>query len=510
MKTLRLILNDQLSHSIAALSNCNKHSDIVLMIETLDELKRVKHHKKKIILLLSAMRHFSEELKANGYKIEYIQLEDARNTQSLKKELKKAIEKHQPSQVVVTHPSEYGLLHAIKQWGKKSKIPFKILEDNRFMCSKKEFKTWSTGRKQLRMEYFYRHMRKKHAILMDESKPVGGKWNFDSENRNPFKKKTHIPKTHQSKPDAITKNVIALIPKFFSDHFGDSTHFHFAVTRRQALIALKKFIHERLSQFGDHQDIMQQDEPWMYHAHISFYLNCGLLLPHECIRAAEKAYHAKKVPLNAAEGFIRQILGWREYIRGIYWLKMPQYAKENYLDAKNPLPNFYWTGHTKMNCMKQCILQTKQLAYAHHIQRLMVLGNFALLSAVNPKAVNEWYLIVYADAYEWVELPNVSGMVLFADGGTLGSKPYAASGAYINKMSNYCQQCPYRVNKKNGPDACPFNYLFWHFLARNRKKLINNPRIRMMYNTYDKMHPERKNAIKKDSMRFLQKLINQE
>ena len=249
---------------------------------------------------------------------------------------------------------------------------------------------------------------------------------------------------------------------------------------------------------------MIEGEPWMYHSHIGFYLNCGLLLPLECAMAAENAYHQKKVPLNAAEGFIRQIIGWREYVRGIYWLKMPEYAEENFFEAKRDLPNFYWTANTKMNCLRQSVIETKENAYAHHIQRLMVLGNFTLLAGIDPKQVNEWFLTVYADAFEWVELPNVSGMVLFADGGYLASKPYAAGGNYIDKMSDYCKNCSYKVKKKTGSDACPFNYLYWDFLARNRKKLQNNYRVGMMYKIYDRMDDNKKQTISNDSQLFLE------
>jgi deoxyribodipyrimidine photolyase-related protein len=297
--------------------------------------------------------------------------------------------------------------------------------------------------------------------------------------------------------------VIDLVAQKFSSHFGNLDNFYFAVTREQALQVLDKFISERLANFGDYQDAMVQNEPWLYHSHISFYINCGLLDPLECIESVQKAYYDKKVPLNATEGFIRQILGWREYIRGIYWLKMPEYADLNYFNATKNLPEFYWNANTKMNCLRQCVLETQQNAYAHHIQRLMVLGNFALLAGIDPKQVNEWFLIVYADAYEWVEMPNVTGMILYADGGYFASKPYAAGGNYINKMSNYCKNCSYKVTQKNGDNACPFNYLFWDFLIRNRSKLENNPRIGMMYRTFDKMDSDKKAAIRLDSERFL-------
>lgn len=341
---------------------------------------------------------------------------------------------------------------------------------------------------------------------MDGNKPIGGKWNYDYENRKSPPKEINIPKPYCAKIDNITREVLQLVQEKFPEHFGDLEPFYFAVTREQALEALRLFIKERLCNFGDYQDAMLEGEPWMYHSHISFYLNCGLLLPLECVRAAEHSYHKELASLNAVEGFIRQIMGWREYVRGIYWLKMPKYKEENFFNAKHNLPGFYWDANTKMNCLRQCVLETKQNAYAHHIQRLMVLGNFALIAGIDPKQVNEWFWIVYADAYEWVELPNVSGMILFADGGYLASKPYAAGGSYINKMSNYCKNCSYKVKKKNGPDACPFNYLYWDFLARHQKKLRSNSRISMIYNIYDRMNKDQKQAISDDSQNLLTSL----
>jgi deoxyribodipyrimidine photolyase-related protein len=398
------------------------------------------------------------------------------------------------------------VLANIERWEQAFGISVEVLPDNRFMSKPEQFAEWARGRKQLRMEYFYREMRKEYGILMEGDKPLGGQWNYDTENRKPPKEGLKIPTPSSYVPDAITQEVMTSVAKRFGDHFGDLEPFYFAVTREQALDVLQQFITQRLSHFGDYQDAMIEGEPWMYHSHISFYLNCGLLLPLECVQAAEAAYHRGEAPLNAVEGFIRQIIGWREYVRGIYWLNMPNYAEQNFLEATRDLPNFYWTAETKMNCLRQCVLETKQNAYAHHIQRLMVLGNFALISGVEPKQVNAWFLIVYADAYEWVELPNVSGMILFADGGYLASKPYAAGGGYIHKMSDYCQHCSYKVTKKNGPDACPFNYLYWDFLARNREKLASNHRVGMMYKTYDRMDGEKQEAIREDSRRFLEAL----
>lgn len=510
MRSLIFILGDQLSHSISSLSHCNKSQDIVFMCEVLEEANYVKHHKKKIVFLFSAMRHFSLELKAKGYTVDYIPLSDIKNTGSFRGEIQRAIKRHRPDRIIVTFPAEYRVLKNIESWQSEFCLPVEISEDSRFLFKLDDFALWAQKRKQLRMEFFYREMRKHHNILMDGTKPIGGKWNYDSENRKTPKRGLMIPQTYTAKPDTITKDVLKLVSDYFPNHFGDLTSFHFAVTRENALQAMKDFINRRLAMFGDYQDGMLQGEPWLFHSHLSFYLNCGLLLPLECVRACEQAYYEKKAPLNAVEGFIRQVIGWREYVRGIYWLKMPDYAQTNFFKTKRKLPNFYWTGNTKMNCLKQCVIETKQNAYAHHIQRLMVLGNFALIAGIDPKDVNAWFLTVYADAYEWVELPNVSGMALFADGGLLASKPYAASGSYIHKMSDYCQSCSYKVNKKNGPDACPFNYLYWDFLARNHDKLSNNQRMGLIYKLYDRMDQKRKHAIKEDSKSFLNSLNKEE
>jgi len=506
MKTLRFILGDQLSDSISSLQGYNHNQDMVFMCEVHSEGTYVKHHKKKIAFLFSAMRHFAEDLKNRNYNIEYTQLNDPHNTGSLSGEVKRLCQKHSFSKIIITHPGEYRVLEEIRTLEHDLNIPIEIREDDRFICTLDAFTQWASGRKQLRMEYFYREMRKKYNILMDGDQPVGGQWNYDADNRKPPKEGLNIPAPYTGKIDKITQNAISLVAENFDDHFGDIEPFYFAVTRQDALRVLEKFVQQRLHHFGDYQDAMIQGEPWMYHSHISFYLNCGLLLPLECVQAAEQAYYNGTAPLNAVEGFIRQIMGWREYVRGIYWLNMPNYAEKNFFNAQNKLPEFYWSGHTKMNCLRQCVLETKENAYAHHIQRLMVLGNFALLAGIAPNHVNEWFLIVYADAYEWVELPNVSGMILYADGGYLASKPYAAGGSYINKMSDYCKNCSYKVSQKNGPNACPFNYLYWDFLDRNRAQLSNNPRVGMMYRTFDRMDAEKQQAIRADSADFIRKM----
>ena len=506
MKTLRLILGDQLSHSLASLQVADKQHDVLLMCEVVEEATYVKHHQKKIAFLFSAMRHFAQELEEKGFNVDYVKLDEADNSGSFEGEVERALKRHKAEALSVTFPGEYRVLEAMQSWQDKFGIPVEILDDDRFLCSGEEFAEWAEGRKQLRMEYFYREMRKKFEILMEGDDPIGGKWNYDQENRKPPKEGLDIPATYQAKNDEITEEVIALVSKRFDSHFGDIEPFFFAVTRSQALYALEKFIDERLGQFGDYQDAMVQGEPWMYHSHLSFYINCGLLLPLECVQKAEQAYHDGKAPLNAVEGFIRQIIGWREYVRGIYWLKMPEYAQENFFNAKRDLPEFYWTGETKMNCLRQCVNETKENAYAHHIQRLMVLGNFALLAGIEPKQVNEWFLIVYADAYEWVEAPNVIGMSQFADGGIVGSKPYVSSGAYINRMSDYCKSCQYKVSVKTGEEACPFNLLYWDFLVRHRDRFKSNPRMGQMYATWDRMDEDKRGTIRADAASWLAKL----
>ncbi|MGE4313545.1 MAG: cryptochrome/photolyase family protein [Pseudobdellovibrionaceae bacterium] len=506
MKTLRLVLGDQLTHTLASLEDASPSEDVILICEVMAEATYVKHHKKKIAFLFSAMRHFAKELEDKGFKVRYVRLDDPQNGGSFRSEVERAVKDVQPDQICLTFPGEYRVLEEMKTWQTDFGIPVEIREDTRFLCSPNAFAKWAAGRKSLRMEFFYREMRKKYDLLMNGPDPVGGAWNYDQDNRKPAEDDLDIPAPYRAQTDEITENVLTLVAEKFDDHFGDLEPFYFAVTRDQALYALDKFIAERLANFGDYQDAMVEGKAWMFHSHLSFYINCGLLLPLEVVKKAEEAYERGDAPLNAVEGFIRQIIGWREYMRGIYWLKMPDYERENFLSAKRDLPWLYWGGQTRMNCLKQCVKETKENAYAHHIQRLMVLGNFALIAGLDPDQVNDWYMVVYADAYQWVELPNVTGMILFADGGLLGSKPYAASGAYINRMSDYCKNCSYQVSKKNGPKACPFNYLYWDFLSRNADKLQGNPRLSMVYNSWRKMDDEKKQAVRDDTERFFKAL----
>ena len=499
------MLGDQLSPRLSSLDDY-KSGDVILMAELASEAGYANHHQKKIAFIFSAMRHHAEDLRHQGFHVDYIRFDADGNTGSFEGEVARALERHEISHIVVTSPGEYRLLDNFKTWEERFHIPVDIRDDDRFLTTIDDFKEWAEGRKSLRMEFFYRELRRKYNILMEGQDPVGGSWNYDSENRQPPKSGLNPPARHSTSPDTITGDILTLVADRFGDHFGNLDDFDFAVTRHDALAVLDRFITERLPMFGTYQDAMVDGEPWMYHAHIGLYLNAGLLLPLEVIQAAENAYHQGFAPLNAVEGFIRQILGWREYVRGIYWLKMPDYAALNFLEATRPLPEFYWTADTSMRCLNQAVTETKENAYAHHIQRLMVLGNFALLAGINPQDVNHWFLSVYADAYEWVELPNVSGMTLFADGGYLASKPYASSGAYINKMSTYCKKCDYKVAVKNGPTACPFNYLYWDFLMRNAETLSNNPRMGMPYRTLAKMDDVKKQTIVSDAKLFLENL----
>lgn len=503
MRTLRFVLGDQLSENISSLQGHDDAQDVLFMCEVMEEATYVRHHPKKIAFLFSAMRHFAQAQRDVGRRVDYVTLDDAHNTGSFTRELQRAVTRWQPQRVVVTFSGEHRVQRMMQGWEALLGVPVEIMPDTRFMCSIEAFAQWAQGRKQLRMEYFYREMRKQYQVLMAHGAPVGGQWNYDAENRQPPKLHMAIPAPTMFEPDDVTRDVLAMVAHHFSAHFGDVLPFHFAVTRAQALQVLEEFIQQRLRYFGDYQDAMLRDEPWMYHAHISFYLNCGLLEPLECVRAAEDAYYRDNLPLNAVEGFIRQVMGWREYVRGLYWLYMPEYAAMNALGASRSLPDFFWTGHTSMHCMQQCIEQTKQHAYAHHIQRLMVLGNFTLLAGIHPDEVNAWYLMVYADAFEWVELPNVTGMILHADGGMMASKPYAASGQYIDRMSDYCKQCRYDVGKRTGANACPFNYLYWHFMQQHRERLSANPRMQMMYRTLDRMQEQTKQQMMAEAQQFL-------
>ena len=501
-----LIFGDQLSLDISSLAVANKARDIVVMAEVDEEATYVRHHKKKIALVFSAMRHFAAMLKAQGWRVAYTRLDDSENPGSIDRILKRICDQNPPTQIIVTEPGEYRVEQALTAFADASDLELVFQEDSRFICSKKTFRDWADGRKQLRLENFYRDMRRKTGLLMSNDKPVGGRWNFDRDNRLPFDGAIQPPKPFRAAPDAVTREVLDLVETRFSDHFGTLEPFKFAVTHQQAEWAADHFLEYLLPNFGPYQDAMDLDHRFLFHSVLSPYLNIGLLDALDLCRRAEEKYRTGDAPLSSVEGFIRQIIGWREFVRGVYWLKMPSYADANFFRATRPLPAFYWTGETEMACLKAAINQTIDDAYAHHIQRLMITGNFAMLVGTDPHAVHEWYLSVYADAYEWVEMPNTLGMSQFADGGVIASKPYAPGGNYINRMSNYCKTCCYKVRQKTGEAACPFNYLYWDFMARHQPVLANNPRLGPLYRTWQRMSQEKQSEYRKSAASFLAKL----
>ena len=503
MTTLRVILGDQCAEALSALDGLDPARDVVLMAEVRAECTYVRHHKQKIVLVLSAMRHLAQRLEARGIRVAYTRLDDPANTHSLAGEVARIAAQVKPARIVCTHPGEWRVLQDMLGWHGATGIPVEIREDTRFLCTLDRFKAWAGAKKQLRMEFFYREMRRATGLLMEGAEPAGGQWNFDHDNRERLPADVTPPRPRRFPPDALTREVMALVEREFPDHFGTLDAFAWPVTAEDAAAALDDFIVHRLSGFGTWQDAMAEGQPTLFHALIGAALNVGILDSGTACAAAERAWREGRAPLNAVEGFIRQILGWREYVRGLYWARMPGYRETNALGAMRPLPGFYWTGETRMACLSAAIRQTRDLAYAHHIQRLMVTGNFALLAGLDPDAVNEWYMVVYADAYEWVELPNTHGMALFADGGVMASKPYAASGAYINRMSDHCRGCAFDVKAATGPRACPFNFLYWDFIARHAALLARNPRMAMPLRTLAKMDPAKVRAMRDAAARFL-------
>lgn len=480
-RNLVIVLGDQLNSDSAVFDDFDRERDVVWMAEVSEESTHVWTHKARIAIFLSAMRHFAKALEKKNIHVAYRKLDDKLNSGSLAEELEAAVEKFKPERLILVQPGEWRVLESLESIAKEAGVELEIRPDRHFLSTPEEFAEHAEGRKQLRLEYFYRELRRKHEILLNGGEPEGGKWNYDSENRGSFGKKgpDDLPNTKSFRQDKITKEVIKLVESEFGDHPGSLKNFDWPVTEKHAKKALEDFVEHRLSSFGEYQDAMWTDEPYLYHSRISAALNLKLLDPRDVIDEAVVAYRSGKAPLNSVEGFVRQILGWREYVRGIYWLYMPEYLERNTLKADRALPEFYWTGETDMHCLSQAIGQTLELGYAHHIQRLMVTGLFALLLGVDPKQVHEWYLAVYVDAVEWVELPNSLGMSQFADDGVMASKPYVATGKYIQRMSNYCSGCKFDPAKAVGEDACPFTTLYWDFLAKHKKLLSGNNRMAM-------------------------------
>lgn len=474
-----IVLGDQLDLDAAAFDGFDPEQDAVWMAEAEEESTHVWSSKQRIAIFLAAMRHFAQALRAAGRPLHYTRLDDAGKRGSLAGELQAALEKLSPQRVVMTAPGDWRVWQALKAVVERVGLALEICEDRHFFCTVREFAAHAKGRKSLRLEYFYREQRRRHAVLMQGGEPVGGQWNFDADNREAFGPQGPgaVPPRATFSPDEITRDVIALVETRFAQHPGSLASFAWPVTREQALQSLQMFVEQRLPLFGRFEDAMWPGEPWLYHSHLSAALNLKLLSAREVVMAAEAAYHAGQVPLESAEGFIRQILGWREYVRGIYWTQMPGYAELNALEASQDLPAWYWTGDTDFACLREAIIQTLEHGYAHHIQRLMVVGLFALLLGVRPQQVHAWYLSVYVDAVEWVELPNTLGMSQYGDGGLMASKPYAATGKYIQRMGGGCAGCRYDPAERTGERACPFTTLYWHFLIRHEERLASNPRM---------------------------------
>ncbi len=496
-RSLVIVLGDQLDFQAAVFDDFDPLFDVVWMAEVADESTHVWSSKQRIAMFLAAMRHFAQALRELGRTLHYTRLDDGENRGTLAAELRAAIDALKPQRLVMTAPGDWRVWQSIKAVAEQAGLPLDLRDDRHFYTTARDFAAHAEGRKSLRLEYFYRELRQKHDVLMQDGKPIGGQWNFDADNRAAFGAAgpSAVPPRAIFAPDGITGEIIDLVNTRFADHPGALENFAWPVNRGQALQSLELFIEQRLPQFGQHQDAMWQGEAWLYHSHIAAALNLKLLNPREVVAAAETAYRSGHAPLQSVEGFIRQILGWREYVRGIYWTQMPQYVERNALDAQQDLPAWYWSGATDMACLRDVIVQTLETGYAHHIQRLMVTGLYALLLGVQPKQVHAWYLAVYVDAVEWVELPNTLGMSQYADGGLMASKPYIASGKYIQRMSNYCSGCRYDPALRQGDRACPFTTLYWDFLLRHETMLAKNPRMVMQVRNLARLSDTQKLAV---------------
>ena len=501
LRNMVVVLGDQLDAQSAAFDGFDPAHDCVWMAEVREESTHVWTHKARIAIFLSAMRHFRDALWLKGVPCRYRSTKEDPVADSLASALAVDLKHLRPARLIVMEPGEWRLRECLGAVAKAAGVPMEQRESRHFLCTHERFRRHAQGRKRLRMEFFYREMRREHDVLMNGDQPEGGAWNFDKENRGAFGAAgpTGVPPAPSFPPDATTREVFALVNHLYPDHPGSLDAFDWPVTRTQALTALDDFIEHRLPSFGDYQDAMWTGEPFLYHSLLAAALNLNLLNPREVIAAAEAAWRGapKRYPLNAVEGFIRQLLGWREYVRGVYWLFMPEYLERNALQARAPLPAFYWHGDTEMRCLREAIGQTLKYGYAHHIQRLMVTGLFALLLGVDPREVHKWYLAVYVDAVEWVELPNTLGMSQFGDGGVMASKPYVATGKYIQRMSNYCAGCCYNPAKRTGEDACPFTTLYWDFLLRHREELSGNQRMKMQLRNLERLEKSECDEIRK-------------
>ena len=505
-KCLRLILGDQLNSHHSWFSEVDQEI-VYLMMEMKQETDYVKHHVQKIVAFFSAMRNFKAEMESAGHTFLYFQLDDQRNQQDLQKNIKALIKNEGFERFEYQLPDEYRLDQQLKSLKEKLSIPVEASDTEHFYTERYEMKDFFERKKskQWLMESFYRHMRKKHKIMLDGDQPLGGKWNFDQSNRKALPKDHQVIEPRLFKKDV--REILELIDNEGVEYIGkiDTKNFIWPTSRKESLQLLEFFKTECLPLFGDYQDAMTDHEWSLYHSRLSFSMNSKMLSPKEVIDAVIEQWQANQaqVDISQVEGFVRQIIGWREYMRGIYWAKMPDYENENQLNHRRQLPGFYWTGETKMNCMHHAIKQSLVHAYAHHIQRLMITGNFALLANCKPQEVDNWYLGIYIDAIQWVELPNTRGMSQYADGGLIATKPYVSSANYIDKMGDHCANCYYSKSKKTGEKACPFNSLYWNFIDRHEKEFAKNRRMAMMVASWRKRKTEDKEALLKQADHYL-------
>ncbi len=501
---LRFILGDQLNYNHSWFREKPDHTTYVMM-EVTQETDYVQHHIQKIVGFFSAMRNFKAYLQKEGFNIIYLTLDDPANKQSIPENLRQIMVEQQITLFEYLLPDEYRLDKQLKDFAESLQIETHAHDTEHFLTQRTDLAMFFKSRKQYLMESFYREMRKKHHILMDGEEPMGGRWNFDKENRNKLAKNVQVPPLRSFKHDV--SDLVDMLWAMDIKTIGeiDPLNYHWPVSRAEALAYLAHFLQYNLPLFGTYQDAMHTQHQFLFHSRISFALNTKMLHPKEVVEAAVQQWQENQHTISVAqiEGYVRQIIGWREYMRGVYWAEMPEYEQLNALNHQRKIPSFYWTGKTKMNCMGHAIRQSLQHAYAHHIQRLMVTGNFGLLANIHPDDMDAWYLGIYIDAIQWVEITNVRGMSQFADGGIVGTKPYVSSANYINKMSNYCQSCHYLPKKRYGHKACPFNSLYWNFYDQHRDKFENNPRIGMMYHLWDKMEPMEKNLILEQASRYL-------
>ena len=503
---LILILGDQLSLNNPALRSADASRDVVVMAEVAEEANYVPHNRHKIALIFSAMRHFCDVLRTRGFQVHYYEL--AQGVASLEQALQAELQRANFNSVRVCQAGEQRLSEAMAGWHTRLGLPVEVLDDTRFLCSTDEFDAWADTQKQLRMEFFYRKMRQRYGLLLEpDGKPCGDKWNYDSDNRKGWRNQAAIPDRPELQHDAITCAVLAEVAAAFPDNPGDLSRFNYAVTSEQAQQQLDWFCDHALSLFGTYQDGLAEESPWLFHSLVSMYINIGLLEPLAVCQQVEQAWRDGKCELAAAEGFIRQVLGWREYIRGVYWRWMPDYKQLNHFGATTPLPAWFWTGKTELRCLSQALTQSLELGYGHHIQRLMVIGNFALLAGLDVQEVCDWYLAVYVDAFEWVELPNTLGMALHADGGRMASKPYAASGKYIQRQGNHCKQCRFDPAKTAGAGACPYNAMYWRFIDKHREQLRGNGRMGLILGNWSKRSDAEQAAIVKWADQTLEQVL---